>query len=105
MHNETPADPLLPCQALFGLERGAQIVAAVEEDLGGPCPCKQGRVCPLLGEVVPPPSDEDADLMLDAMGGMSVAQLEAFAQSREGVVQRFAATSAVTKRRRNRRVS
>jgi len=105
MHNETPADPLLPCQALFGIERGNQIVAAVEEDLGGPCPCKQGLVCPLLGEPVPVVPDDEAELMLDAMGGMSVAQLEAFAQSGEGVVQRFAAAGAVTKRRRNCRVS
>ena len=105
MHNETPADPLLPCQALFGIDRGNQIVAAVEEDLGGPCPCKQSLVCPLLGEPVPVVPDDEADLMLDAMGGMSVAQLEAFAESREGVIQRFAASSAVSKRRCNRRVS
>ena len=105
MLNEQPADPLLPCQALFGLQRGGQIIAAVEEDTGDLCPCKQGRTCPLLGELVPVVPDEDADLMLDALGGMSVAQLEAFAESRQGVVQRFASARAVAKRSRNCRVS
>lgn len=53
MLNEASADPLLPCEALFGLKRGGQIIAAVEQDTGELCPCKQGRACPLLGEVVP----------------------------------------------------
>ena len=103
--NDQPSDRLLPCEALFGLERGAQIVAAVEQDTGDVCPCKQGRVCPLLGALEPVVPDEEADLLLDAMGGMSVAQLEAFAESGQGVVQRFAASSAVAQRGRDRRVS
>jgi len=52
MSDQTPR-PLLPCEALFGLRRGAQIIAAVEEDTGAPCPCRQGRVCPLLGTLEP----------------------------------------------------
>lgn len=42
-------ESILPCEALFGLERGAQIQAAVAEDTGQPCPCSQGRACPLMG--------------------------------------------------------
>lgn len=39
---------LLPCQALFGMSRGAQIQQAIEEDTGQPCPCRRGLVCPLV---------------------------------------------------------
>lgn len=39
---------ILACQAMLGLERGAQIEALVERATGGPCPCRSGRACPLL---------------------------------------------------------
>lgn len=38
---------LLHCQAMFGLERGNQIQALVEDATGEDCPCIQGRTCPL----------------------------------------------------------
>jgi hypothetical protein len=40
--------PLLPCQAMFGLARGDQIIEMVEAATGGPCPCIQGLTCPLM---------------------------------------------------------
>lgn len=43
----------LPCAALFGANRSAQMRTAIEEDTGEVCPCVAGRVCPLLGEVRP----------------------------------------------------
>jgi hypothetical protein len=46
-------DGLLPCQAMFGMTRGAQIERAIVEDTGSPCPCRQGRVCPLVGLFLP----------------------------------------------------
>lgn len=48
---------ILPCQALFGMSRGAQIQQAIEEDTGHACPCKQNRGCPLVpsGELEPLP--------------------------------------------------
>jgi hypothetical protein len=39
---------ILTCEALFGRERGAEIQELVERLVDGPCPCKSGRVCPLL---------------------------------------------------------
>lgn len=47
---------LLTCQAIFGEERGAELSAFLERATGEPCPCRQGRVCPLLpANVVEPP--------------------------------------------------
>jgi hypothetical protein len=40
---------IMPCQALFGMERGDQIIAQIERVSGQPCPCKRGIVCPLAG--------------------------------------------------------
>lgn len=45
--------PILPCQALFGMSRGARLQQAIEEDTGEECPCVQGRVCPLVGIALP----------------------------------------------------
>lgn len=53
MHTEPQ---LYPCQALFGIARGSQIIAAVEADTGAPCPCRQGLACPLM------PADRSAEL-------------------------------------------
>lgn len=39
---------ILHCQALFGIERGAQIQALIEAATAEPCPCAQGRTCPLM---------------------------------------------------------
>lgn len=39
---------LLTCQAIYGIERGGELVALLEDATGELCPCKQGRVCPLL---------------------------------------------------------
>jgi len=39
---------VLACKAMFGEVRGAEIVDLVERTTGEACPCKQGRVCPLL---------------------------------------------------------
>jgi hypothetical protein len=36
------------CEAIYGIERGRLIRAVLEEGLGEPCPCGQGRPCPLL---------------------------------------------------------
>jgi hypothetical protein len=39
---------MLLCEAIYGRERGAQIVALIELSSGETCPCKQGRPCPLM---------------------------------------------------------
>lgn len=36
------------CELLYGKERADKLQTAYEFMDGGPCPCKQGRVCPLL---------------------------------------------------------
>ncbi len=38
----------LLCKEKLGEVRGAELVALVERATGEKCPCKQGRVCPLL---------------------------------------------------------
>lgn len=39
---------LLTCQAIYGRERGGELVALIEDATGELCPCKEGRTCPLL---------------------------------------------------------
>lgn len=51
MKSPAQATRILPCQALFGMERGDQIVAHIEEVTGQPCPCKRGMMCPFVGPV------------------------------------------------------
>jgi hypothetical protein len=36
------------CKAIYGIERGAQVQAFLEGAMNEPCPCRQGRVCPLM---------------------------------------------------------
>lgn len=49
---------LLTCQTIYGKERGAQLVAFLEQSTGEPCPCKQGQPCPLM----PPEPRASAEL-------------------------------------------
>ena len=42
----------LPCVALLGTRRAAQLEAAIEEDTGLPCPCRLGEECPLIAGLV-----------------------------------------------------
>ncbi len=42
---------LLPCQAMFGVERGDEIIALIEAATGELCPCKQDAGCPLVRAV------------------------------------------------------
>lgn len=42
------------CGRLFGNQRGAEIQQLVEDAVGGPCPCKMGRPCPLAGALPRP---------------------------------------------------
>lgn len=39
---------MLTCQAIYGSQRGEELSAFIEVVTGAACPCKQGRVCPLL---------------------------------------------------------
>ena len=39
---------LLPCQAMFGIERGNQMREIVEAATGGLCPCMRNQACPLM---------------------------------------------------------
>lgn len=39
---------LLVCEALFGRTAGGEVRTLVEKLAGGPCPCVQGRACPLM---------------------------------------------------------
>jgi hypothetical protein len=43
----------LECTKIFGQVRGAEIVELVERTTGQPCPCKQGRPCPLVEALSP----------------------------------------------------
>lgn len=43
------------CQAIYGNERGAALQSFLEKATGEPCPCAQGRVCPLM-----PPAPRDS---------------------------------------------
>lgn len=43
----------LTCQAIYGKERGGQMVALIEEATAEPCPCKQGSPCPLMPPLLP----------------------------------------------------
>jgi len=47
----------LLCVGMFGLVHGAEIEDLVERTTGEPCPCRQGRTCPLLStlEAAPDP--------------------------------------------------
>jgi len=36
------------CEVMWGDGRAAKVQALVEESLGDSCPCKRGRVCPVL---------------------------------------------------------
>lgn len=74
---------MLPCQALFGMSRGAQIIQAVEEDTGQLCPCKRGLVCPLM------PS----------------AELESFPDAGESLEHWLASPGPIPQGGRHRRVS
>lgn len=42
------------CEILFDREQAAAMQELIERKTGDPCPCKQGKACPLLpaGEVV-----------------------------------------------------
>jgi hypothetical protein len=40
---------MMECERALGQERGEQACAMIEAAIGGTCPCKMGRVCPLLG--------------------------------------------------------
>lgn len=48
---------LTVCQTIYGRERGADLSAFLEKATGEPCPCSQGRTCPLL----PPPPRQALD--------------------------------------------
>lgn len=37
----------LTCEVLFGAAAADEVVGLVERTTGGPCPCKQGKPCPL----------------------------------------------------------
>jgi hypothetical protein len=39
---------MFTCEALFGAARGREIQDMIEGLIEAPCPCKAGRVCPLL---------------------------------------------------------
>jgi len=43
----------LPCQIMFGEERGDAIRAQLEESIGQPCPCILGEPCMLGGRQEP----------------------------------------------------
>lgn len=40
--------PVLPCQLMFGVERGEQIRGLIEDATGEACPCMRGLRCVLL---------------------------------------------------------
>lgn len=44
------------CQRLFGEQRGSELMAKIEEAIGGPCPCKLNQACPFVP--VPQPGTE-----------------------------------------------
>lgn len=47
--NDRRTTKLLPCQEMFGMERGGDLIAWVEAATGADlCPCKRGEACPLL---------------------------------------------------------
>lgn len=54
---------ILPCQAMFGLERGQQIVDLIESTTGDLCPCKRGIPCALLA----PPTAERLPILSAAV--------------------------------------
>lgn len=54
---------MLGCVTLFGPDRGAEVQLMVEAALGGPCPCKLGKVCPLL----PLPEGQHGGDLLDGL--------------------------------------
>ena len=54
---------ILPCQAMFGLERGQQIVDLIESTTGELCPCKRGIPCALLA----PPTAERLPILSAAV--------------------------------------
>lgn len=39
---------LLTCQAIYGVERGAELSVFIEGATGSPCPCKQNKPCALM---------------------------------------------------------
>lgn len=41
----------MPCRLVFGREKASAIHALIERTTGEPCPCAQGRACPLLPNV------------------------------------------------------
>jgi hypothetical protein len=61
---------LLACEAIFGRERGAKIIARVEEATGQACPCKQGLPCPIAPPMVPTQRGDD-----DVVAGKAVELL------------------------------
>lgn len=40
----------LGCEILFDEDEGRRMQKLVEAAVGGPCPCKTGRSCPLIPE-------------------------------------------------------
>lgn len=43
--------PRLRCRFVFGHEEAERVVAIVEKATGEPCPCQQGKPCPLLPDL------------------------------------------------------
>lgn len=39
---------MVECERLFGQTQGRLICEMIEDSLGHACPCKAGRVCPLI---------------------------------------------------------
>ncbi len=48
----------LPCVQVFGLVVGAEVQDFVERTTGQPCPCRQGRQCPLVATIGGPAAVE-----------------------------------------------
>jgi len=44
---------MLGCEILYGVTHGAKVHAMVEAATDAPCPCIEGRACPLLPPISP----------------------------------------------------
>lgn len=63
---EELAGVLLTCEAIYGVERGARMLSIIERSTGVPCPCKQGKACPLM-----PSESLELEPLGDALHGLA----------------------------------
>lgn len=44
---------MLACEVIWAPEKAARARELIEDAIGGPCPCHEGRECPMLPEGMP----------------------------------------------------